>query len=342
MGREVMAAIDITKGRPWGGKIERDSDGNSQEPWILGYKDEDKPFFQWAVIKIVGHDVPLILDAVPVKRGRKRADIVDDLLDGATNIVPNIDLVMMDREFANDGVKEACEDHGVAYLNPVIVRSSSEYERHIARLANSEKDFDVVAQQRLDDGPTRKAIYLPKREWERKDQNDDGTDVTVRQELLDEFSEVVDATPLSEDRDGDSPLNDLLGDVHDKEVIDEPERAEAPVVPFETNYELVDVDPATETEMKHQIGRMMAKYRRRWGIENGFKKLKTFLAETKSKDHRYRYFNFAFACVLYNCWRLVDILVQLDLDGEVGHEPSVSANSFLTLAKKSYGLDPPD
>jgi len=68
----------------------------------------------------------------------------------------------------------------------------------------------------------------------------------------------------------------------------------------------------------------------------------TFLAKTKSPDHRYRYFNFAFACVLYDCWRLVDILVQLGIDGRVSDKPAITANSFLTLAKKSYGLDPPD
>jgi len=74
-------------------------------------------------------------------------------------------------------------------------------------------------------------------------------------------------------------------------------------------------EPDDEREMKHQIGRLMARYKRRWGIENDFKRLKTFLAETQSPDHRFRYFNFAFACVLYNCWRLVDILVQLEMDG---------------------------
>ena len=74
--------------------------------------------FQWAVIKIVGFDVPFFLDAVPVVRGRERADIVDDLLDGALSILPDIDLVMMDREFDHDPVKDVCEDHGVHYLNP--------------------------------------------------------------------------------------------------------------------------------------------------------------------------------------------------------------------------------
>ena len=342
MGREVMAAIDITKGQPWGGEVERDRSGSNHDPWILGYKGDDGPFFQWAVIKIVGHDVPLILDAVPVQRGRSRADLVDDLLDGATDIVPGLDLVMMDREFANDGVKDACEKHGVSYLNPAVVRSSSDHESNIARMAAADEDFDVVVQERLDDGSTRKSVYLPKREWKRNEEGDDGPDATIRQELLEDFSDIGDTEPFSETTDGDSPLSNLLDDIREEEDIDEPERVDAPTVPFETNLEFVETDPQDDAEMKHQIGRLMAKYKRRWGIENGFKKLKTFLAETKSPDHRYRYFNFAFACVLYNCWRLVDILVQLEMDGEVSDEPAITANSFLTLAKKSYGLDPPD
>jgi len=166
--------------------------------------------------------------------------------------------------------------------------------------------------------------------------------VTIRQELIEDFEDIGDTTPLSEDRDGDSPLSNLLDEVAEEEEIREPARVEAPTVPFETNLPWVDVDPDDEREMKHQIGRLMVRYKQRWGIENGFKKLKTFLAETQSPDHRFRYFNFAFACVLYNCWRLVDILVQLELHGEVGDQPAVSSNSFLTFAKKNYGLDPPD
>jgi len=306
IGREVMASIDITKGYPWRGHIERDDSGTNVDRWKLGYKDGDTRYFQWAVIKVVGHDVPIVLDAVPVHRGYAREDIVDDLLEGATDILPGLDLVLMDREFAHDGVKDTCENHGVAYLNPGKVRSSSDHAYHIARLDNSETDFDVVEQKRLDDGPSRKAIYLPKREWEREDEADEeDSGPTVRQEMLDEFAKIGgDTEPLSQDRDGDSPFGKLLDDMRDEEQ--ESEDVEAPIIPFETNYDLVDVDPEDDREMRHQIGRMMAKYKRRWGIENAFKKLKKFLAATKSPDHRYRYFNFAFACVLYNCWRLVD------------------------------------
>ncbi len=50
-----------------------------------------------------------------------------------------------------------------------------------------------------------------------------------------------------------------------------------------------------------------------------------------------------FACVLYNVWRLVDLLVKLAIDGENrSYAPHVDANQFLTVAKQCYGLDPPD
>jgi hypothetical protein len=41
--------------------------------------------------------------------------------------------------------------------------------------------------------------------------------------------------------------------------------------------------------------------------------------------------------------RLVDLLVKLAIEGEEStYAPRVDANQFLTVAKKYYGLDPPD
>ena len=111
-------------------------------------------------------------------------------------------------------------------------------------------------------------------------------------------------------------------------------------VPFETNLPL-DV-AASDTERDHQIGRLMRTYARRWGIENCFKKLKTFLPKTTSPDAGYRYFSFAFACILYNVWRLVDLLVKLALEDDPDYAPLVTAPEFLTLTKRmGRGLDPP-
>jgi len=116
---KLSAAIDITKGNPWTGKIERDADDNITEDWILGYSDS-RYYYQWATIQIVGLDIPLVLDAIPVKRGMRRAEIVDSLLENALKLVDDIELVMMDREFDSQGVKDACEKHHVCYLNPAL------------------------------------------------------------------------------------------------------------------------------------------------------------------------------------------------------------------------------
>lgn len=46
---------------------------------------------------------------------------MDDLPDRTTDIVPGRGLVIMDREYANDGVKDVCKKYDIHYLNPGIV-----------------------------------------------------------------------------------------------------------------------------------------------------------------------------------------------------------------------------
>jgi putative transposase len=52
---KLWAAIDVTKGFPFTG------DGDGHEDDILGDHDGNE-YYQWAVLKLVGMDVPLILD----------------------------------------------------------------------------------------------------------------------------------------------------------------------------------------------------------------------------------------------------------------------------------------
>ncbi|MFC6964321.1 transposase [Halocatena marina] len=119
-------------------------------------------------------------------------------------------------------------------------------------------------------------------------------------------------------------------------------------VVFETNHPYVTARDAGDQQMDgkefvHMIERLIRWCRHRWGIENGFKKQRHFMVRTTSTERDYRFFNFAFACVLYNVWRLVDLLVKLAIDGEnQSYKPRVDANQFLTVAKQCYGLDPPD
>ena len=94
-------------------------------------------------------------------------------------------------------------------------------------------------------------------------------------------------------------------------------------------------------ERIHTIERMVRRYR--WGIETGYKQLKTFRVRTTSKRHTYRFLTFVFACVLYNFWRLVDLLVKLAIEGEdATYAPRVDANQRLAVTKKYSGFDPPD
>lgn len=53
------------------------------------------------------------------------------------------------------------------------------------------------------------------------------------------------------------------------------------------------------------IERLIHRYRHCWGTENGFKKQKHFMVRTTSTERNYRFFNFAFAGVLYNVWQRV-------------------------------------
>jgi putative transposase len=339
LGREVVAAIDVTKGPEWTGQNDRDERGELTHPYRLGYKNADI-HHQFAVIKVVGLDVPLILDVIPRVRDQSKAEIVAALLDGALDILPSLDLVLMDREFDSTGVKAEFETRDVHYLNPRRVRSSDPEADMIRAMAHNGERYRLAEQQTVTGAPSRKVAIVP------TERNDFGTtpdDVAVkegsessdiRQEMLDEFGLEEDDMP-----GGRAPYDGIIEEYREDESLRKPASNHA-YVPFETNLPM-DVS-AADTERDHQIGRLMRTYARRWGIENGFKKVKTFLPGTTSPDAGYRYFNFAFACILYNVWRLVDLLVKLALQDDPDYAPLVTAPEFLTLTKQmGRGLDPP-
>lgn len=150
----VMSAIDVTKDFPFTGDLEGHEDD------ILGYKDGNN-YYQWAVLKIVGMDVPLVLDAIPRVRGQSKDEIVEKLLSETTEIV-DIDLVMMDREFDSDPVKDTCEEYDVHYVNPTRIFATSDEADTIAWMYRNGKRFHVTEEESDDGTPTRKQVYLPK------------------------------------------------------------------------------------------------------------------------------------------------------------------------------------
>jgi IS4 transposase len=338
----VMTAIDVTKGFPFTGDVEDHEDD------ILGYKDGNE-YYQWAVLKIVGMDVPLVLDAIPRVRGQSKDEIVEDLLSQTTEMV-DTDLVMMDREFDSKPVKKTCEEHDVHYLNPTRIFERSDEAETIAWMYRNGKRFHVTEEESDDDTPTRKQIYLPQHSNSADDDEDDYLS-EVWTEMCGEWEfEDVDGEPS-----GRMSFSRLLADIQREEEVEERKQKArdgdvdtSETVVFETNHPYVTARDADDQQMDgrafiHMIERLIRWYRRRWGIENGFKKQKHFMVRTTSTERDYRFFNFVFACVLYNVWRLVDLLVKIAIDGENRtYAPRVDANQFLTVAKQYHGLDPPD
>lgn len=338
----VMTAIDVTKGFPFTGHVEDHEDD------ILGYKDGND-YYQWAVLKIVGMDIPLVLDAIPRVRGQSKDEIVEKLLSQATEMV-DIDLVMMDREFDSESVKDTCEEHGVYFLNPTRIFERSDEADTIAWMYRNGKRFHVTEEESTDGPPIRKQIYLPQRS-----NSDDGDEDDSLSEVWREMCGKWEFNDVEGEPGKGMSFSRLLADIQREEEVEErKQKAQAgdvdtgETVVFETNHPYVTASNADDQQMDgrafiHMIERLIRWYRRRWGIENGFKKQKHFMVRTTSTERDYRFFNFVFACVLYNVWRLVDLLVKLAIDGENrSYAPRVDANQFLTVAKQFYGLDPPD
>lgn len=69
-------------------------------------------------------------------------------------------------------------------------------------------------------------------------------------------------------------------------------------------------------------------YRRRWDIENQYKTVKRFKPQTSSSDYRIRLAGFTLAALLYNLWRLVDVLLKIARDKPVRSPPEIQAHVF--------------
>lgn len=105
--------------------------------------------------------------------------------------------------------------------------------------------------------------------------------------------------------------------------------------------ELYEAGDLTQEELFQEVERFLERYSNRWDIENGWKKKNTLRVPTYSHDQQYRFFNFMFACTLYNVWKIVDLIVKLSYSDNPGDEPMVTMDLFLTIAEQYFGLDPP-
>jgi len=358
IGKQTTA-IDITEGKKFWG--ERGTEELETE--IIGTKEKNREVaYQYATIQIVGNDLPIVLDAVPVLKGMSRAEIVDELLAHASEMV-HIDLVLMDREFQHDAIKDVCDRYGVHYLNPS--KMNREEKLTAKQIAREETTIHVESDAAASDGPPRKRLWIPRANVKSDELlPDGGTDETleeseanqvsapdtetqkqrIRRKIGEDFLKVFVDGPDEEAVEwalGEEFLETLEESAY-RETYAVPEDGIRHVV-FETNHPDLDVSDGDTDEraVVHQIARFTRQYANRWGIENGYKKSKSMMAETTSTDHSYRFFNFIFGCLLYSLWRLIDMLVKRSLDSERAGT-LVRASTFLTIAKQDLGLIPPE
>ncbi len=349
---KMKVAIDQTKGHPWTGEVERNADGSNAEDWILGYKNDNdtrtQHYFQWATVQVVGLDVPLILDAIPVKRGMTKGGIVDELMATANDLLHDPEIVMMDAGFDSEAAKNSAEKHSTYYLNKKS-RDTDDKKRMREMWENRETVRIVEAEDRPG-MPTRKKVYVPHVLADEEEDDEDDGPSELRQELLSDFEEAG-----GDELPDQSPFDSLVDDIREQEEEeglseDDIDGAEQYVV-FETNHPLANKrggrnrETIPEEEQIHAAARMVRNYGNRWGIENGYKKVGHFLPRSGSKDPVLRFFGFMFACTLCNCWRLVDLLVKLSVEDDPDYTPLVTASRFLAVAEGMFGLGskpPPD
>lgn len=349
---KMKVAIDQTKGHPWTGEVERNADGSNAEDWILGYKNDNdtrtQHYFQWATVQVVGLDVPLILDAIPVKRGMTKGEIVDELMATANDLLHDPEIVMMDAGFDSEAAKNSAEKHSTYYLNKKS-RDADDKKRMREMWENRETVRIVEAEDRPG-MPTRKKVYVPHVLADEEEDDEDDGPSELRQELLSDFEEAG-----GDELPDQSPFDSLVDDIREQEEEeglseDDIDGAEQYVV-FETNHPLANKrggrnrETIPEEEQIHAAARMVRNYGNRWGIENGYKKVGHFLPRSGSKDPVLRFFGFMFACTLCNCWRLVDLLVKLSVEDDPDYTPLVTASRFLAVAEGMFGLGskpPPD
>lgn len=96
--------------------------------------------------------------------------------------------------------------------------------------------------------------------------------------------------------------------------------------PFITNLHVDDEIRLDRVETAEKIQR----YKARGGIETSYKSIKECAAWTTSKEFEVRWFHFAFGCVIYNMWLLVDLLTQASIGQiETRTKPRISLQRFL-------------
>ncbi|EQB73199.1 MAG: transposase IS4 family protein [Ferroplasma sp. Type II] len=85
------------------------------------------------------------------------------------------------------------------------------------------------------------------------------------------------------------------------------------------------------TNMDISPKKLLKLYRKRWGIETGYRMIRKFLARTTSKKHDIRLLYFYLAILLYNMWVLLNLVSRVK---------TIADNMRVFIASKLIGANP--
>ncbi|GAA0478786.1 hypothetical protein GCM10008985_38760 [Halococcus dombrowskii] len=81
-----------------------------------------------------------------------------------------------------------------------------------------------------------------------------------------------------------------------------------------------------------QVKGFVGQYTQRWRIENEYKSIKEhFLPTVGSMDYRVRFLYFVIGVVMYNVWRLTNLLFRDAVDVHLGEHPPIPAGEFTEI-----------
>jgi hypothetical protein len=81
-----------------------------------------------------------------------------------------------------------------------------------------------------------------------------------------------------------------------------------------------------------QVQGFVGQYTQRWRIENEYKSIKKhFLPTVGSMDYRIRFLYFVIGVVMYNVWRLTNLLFRDAVDVHLGEHPPIPAGEFIEI-----------
>lgn len=269
--------------------------------YVHGTKSGDDFCYAWefAAACIAHPTCPMMFAVKPLERKDDLEEHVEEFIDRAQELIV-VDQVYMDAAYAQVPVFNK-------FRYPGRFRTADVFDMdYVMNIRENDRVTNAVLEEKPGDGE-----FVSK-------MADNDEDVTV----VREFGQ------YSQDA-GAWGHTTLLGlPKRGVETVEDPVKER---VAFCTNRAKVDVETAIELVNGPDGEDDRRGYGNRWLIESGFKKVKEFLAYTKTGDADTRLFYFLYATLLFNCWMLVDRTIKKRKGVEYVNEPELKAKTFAVI-----------